>query len=72
VKDLISYDVSRLILLNIGYNNIGNEGLKLLTSVRWPALKTLYVCRDRLTKVSTIFSKWSGLPPTSVSCVHFP
>lgn len=49
IKDLISYDWSRLILLNLGYNNIGTEGLKYLTSITWPTLKTLYVCYTFLT-----------------------
>ena len=44
VKDLVSYDWNKLILLNLGYNSIGNEGMRLVTSVRWPNLKTLYLC----------------------------
>jgi len=44
VKEIISYDWSKLILMNLGYNNIGTEGLKIVTTVKWPSLKTLYVC----------------------------
>ena len=44
VKDLVSYDWNKLILLNLGYNSIGNEGMRLVTTVRWPNLKTLYLC----------------------------
>lgn len=54
IKDLVGYDWSRLILLNLGYNNIGTEGLKYLTSIAWPTLKTLYVCINFLTQASTI------------------
>ena len=46
VKGLVSHDWTRLALLNLGYNNIGSEGLKLLTTIQWPALKTLYVCKS--------------------------
>ena len=46
VKEIVGYDWGKLILLNIGYNNIGNEGLRLLTSIKWPILKTLYACKN--------------------------
>jgi hypothetical protein len=48
VKEVISYDWSRLVLLNIGYNNIASEGFRLLTTIAWAALKTLYACTPPL------------------------
>ena len=67
IRDLVSYDWNKLILLNIGYNSIGNEGMKMVTTVRWPNLKTLYLCTAVLFEALTTFSRLSGFLETFVS-----
>ena len=74
MKDLVSYEWSKLISLNVGYNNIGNEGFKVLTTIQWPSLKTLYACTLPSIKASTTSTALNGLPPTFASSepCHFP
>ena len=67
IRDLVSYDWNKLILLNLGYNSIGNEGMKMVTTVRWPNLKTLYLCTTVLFEALTTFSRSSGFLETFVS-----